>query len=114
MNLNPPVVRDPDRKGGEPLLAGTGLFIYRLMAHVGWAFDEEAKKHPGTPYNLSCVLHRATRDYCEDFPYVSFHQAEEAIGYIVKQLFALALRRKATVLEKAFPLMDGTRETQQG
>ena len=99
-----PITRSAEKRAGEPCLADTGLPVARLLAHVGWAFEEEAKQHPGTPYALECVVKIATRAYCEDFPYISFAQAEAAIGYAVKQLFALALKRQEGVLFKAFPM----------
>ena len=97
-----PIIRDPAIHGGDPVIQGTGLRIPRLLVHAIWAFEEEAKEHPGTPYALDCVVRRASRAYCEDYPYVSFSQAEQAIGYAVLRLFQLSLRRQATVLNKAF------------
>ena len=99
-----PITRSENRLGGAPFLTGTGLALERLLAHVGWAFEEVERAQPGHPYDVAEVVRRATRGYCEDFPDVSFSQAEAAIGYSVKQLFRSALKRRVTVLYQAFPL----------
>lgn len=106
-----PVTKD---RYGRVNLRGTRLSLSRLMAEVIWAFEREQKAHPGTPYNLDCVIQFAIRNYAENYPQVSFQTAEQAIGLAVLRLFELSLRRQATVLEAAFPTEENAIDAEAG